>query len=445
MPLPPWSREFFSGSVEEVAARLRRSEPLRDLQSRATHLLGDLPVTAARSLDRVMQETRRGAEQVRRWSRRQTSLSTSAINGSGVLFHPALRGVPLRVEQIEALAPAPDLFQVATGAAGARIPARLRSALHKQTDAEVAVAASVAAAATAIGAWAASAGRIPAVPRCAAMRLESGRPLPEQISAGGCRVMEIGTSERCDQGDWDHAAGSAGEQLVEVTVEWPEALRRGTDGGKRAGAQAASPWRVRFLPLGSFSDFPGLESEELSSIGRGAMEDRTIVVLPGNRLLGGPESALILASSETLAAITSMPLWSVLEATLETKAALTLALEQTAASEGEAIPTAAMLETSIENLQNRGARLATQLVGSRAVAACQITEQPASLVAGEEGRIPSRQLRVVRHGGGASEWAESLAAEAPALIAQVDEDALVVDLRWIPPSVDSEVVRLLGG
>lgn len=445
MPLPPWSRELFSGSVEEVAARLRRSEPLRDLQSRATQLLGGLPVTAARSLDRVMQETRRGAEQVRRWSRRQTSLSTSAINGSGVLFHPLLRGVPLRIEHIETLAPTPDLFQLAGGTAGARIPARLRSALRCHTDANVAVANSLAAAATAIGAWAAASGRVPAVPRCAAMRLDGGRPLPEQIAAGGCRVMEIGTAERCDWGDWERAAGAAGDQLVEVTVQWPTALRPKNAAANGASSGGTAAHRVRFLPLGSFGDLPWLGSDRVSRIGQGAAEDETIAILPGNRLVGGPESGLILASSETIAAITSTPLWSVLNASVETKAALTLALEQLGATGGEAMPLAAMLETSIDNLQNRCARLATQLVGSRAVAACQITESPASLVPDDGGAVPSRQLRIVRTGGGAAEWARTLAAEAPALIAAVEEDALLVDLRWIPPSLDSELVRLLGG
>lgn len=444
MSLPSWSREFFSGSIEEVTARLRRSEPLRDLQTRATHLLGDLPVTAARSLDRVMQETRRGAEQVRRWSRRQTSLSTSAINGSGVLFHPSLRGVPLPIDQIETLAPAPDLFQVASGPAADRITGRLRSALSKHTDAQIAVAASMASAATAIGACAASAGWIPAVPRSSAMRLEAGRPLPEQIAAGGCRVIEIGAPERCDSSDWDQAAGSAGERLMRVTVKWPAALQHECEGGGFDARDNMPGRQVQFLPLGSFGDFPGLGSDRTSRVGKGAAEDQTIVVLPGNRLVGGPQCGLILASSEMIAAITSTMLWSVLEANLETKATLALALEHTESSAGEPAPASAMLQTSVENLQNRGARLATQLVGSGAVAACQVTELPASLVPGDAGMVPSRQLRIVRHGGGAADWTRSLAAESPALLARVDEDSLVVDLRWIPPSLDSELVRLLS-
>lgn len=446
MSLPSWSRELFSGSLEEVTARLRRSEPLRDLQSRAAHMLGDLPVSAARSLDRAMQETRRGAERVRRWSRRQTSLSTSAINGSGVLFHPSLRGIPLRIEQIETLAPAPDLFQIASGPAGDRITARLNSALHKYTDAQLAVTASMAAAATSIGAYAASAGSVLAVPRCAAMRLEGGRPLPDQIAAGGCRVIEIGTSERCDSDDWDRAAGIAGERLVRVTVRWPAVLERGRDGGGSAVGNGISGRQVQFLPLGSFGSFAGFSGlEELASpIGKGAMGDQTIVVMPGNRLVGGPQCGLILASAEMITALTSTPLWSALEADLETKAALALTLEQSGSSGEEASPTAAMLETSVENLQNRCARLATQLVGSGAVAACQITESPASVVQGDGGTMPSRQLRIVRHGGGAADWARTLAADVPALLTVVDDDALLVDLRWIPPSLDSELVRLLG-
>lgn len=444
MPLPPWTRELLSGSVEEFAGRLRRNESIRELQTKATDMLGELPVTAARRLERIMQESRRGAEQVRRWTRRQTSLSTMAINGSGILFHPSLSGLPLRTDQIEAFTPSPDLFQLARGPVRRRITSRLRAALGERGDVDIAVAHSPAAAATAVGAFAAATGLVLAIPRSAAMRLEGGRPLPEAIAAGGCRAIEVGSPDRCVAEDWDQAAVIAGEHLTRVSVEWPEASTRAranntapNRGGPSGGRQ------IRFLPLGSFAKVPGLSDRWVSNLDGQSWDPQTITVLPGNRLVGGPKSGLILGSSEAIAALRATPLWPALEADLPTMAALALAMERSRGPADELPPAVAMLETSVENLQNRCERLATQLVGSQRVTTCQITTAEASLVEGDGGAVPSRQLRVARSSGRAKAWAETLAAESPALLVQTEDEAIVVDLRWIPPSADSDLVRLL--
>lgn len=444
MPLPPWTRELFSGSVEELAGRLRRNESLRELQTKATDMLGELPVTAARRLERIMQESRRGAEQVRRWTRRQTSLSTMAINGSGILFHPSLSGVPLRTDQIEAFVPSPDLFQMARGPVRRRITARLRAAIGERGDVEIAVAHSSAAAATAVGAFAAATGLVLAVPRSAAMRLEGGRPLPEGIAAGGCRVIEVGSPDRCVAEDWEQAAGIAGEHLTSVSVDWPALSIRARSGDALPERSGPSGGRhVRFLPLGSFAKIPGLRDGWVSHLQAESFDPQTITVLPGNRLVGGPQSGLIVGSSEVIAALRATVLWPALEADLPTMAALALALERSRGPAEELPPAVAMLQTSVENLQNRCERLATQLVGSERVTTCEIAAAEASLVEGDGGAVPSRQLRVARSSSRAKAWAETLAAETPALLVHSEEEAIVIDLRWIPPSADSELVRLL--
>ncbi|WP_164100448.1 hypothetical protein [Candidatus Laterigemmans baculatus] len=444
MPLPPWTRELFSGSVEEFAGRLRRNDSFRELQTKATDMLGELPVTAARRLERILQESRRGTERLRRWTRRQTSLSTLAINGSGVLFHSSLAGVPLRTDQIDTFAPSPDLFQLTRGAVRQRITGRLRAALGERGDVDIAVARSTAAAATAVGAFASATGLALAVPRSAAMRLEGGRPLPEMLAAGGCRVIEVGGPDRCTADDWDQVGVVAGEHLAAVTVEWPEAAQRSHSAAARADWCAPHGRRqVRFLPLGSFSSVPGLSDSWVSNLHGRTLEPRALTVLPGDRLVGGPRSGIILGSSDAIAAIRATALWPALEADLPSMAALVLAMERSSGPADEPPPVVAMLETSVENLQNRCERLATQLVGSQRVTSCQITAADASLVEGDGGGVPSRQIRVARSSGGAKAWAETLAAEAPALLVQSEEEAIVIDLRWIPPSVDSELVRLL--
>ncbi len=45
----------------------------------------------------------------------------------------------------------------------------------------------------------------------------------------------------------------------------------------------------------------------------------------------------------------------------------------------------------------------------------------------------------------AKDWASKLANEVPALLANVDDDSLVLDLRWIQPVDDVALVAALVG
>jgi seryl-tRNA(Sec) selenium transferase len=187
------------------------------------------------------------------------------------------------------------------------------------------------------------------------------------------------------------------------------------------------------------------------------LKSHWLVLVPGNRFVGGPTCGLIFGSAAALDTIRHAALWSVLEASLGTIASLVVTLqakpllespepapgEQTQEPAPAALTT--LLATSVDNLQSRCSRLATQLAGEPLIAGCEILSEPARLAPRLAAIIPSRQLRLTTTEGHYESWQANLAAETPALLTRADSAGLVIDLRWIPPQFDSQLVSLLTG
>src|SRR5690606_23791335 len=90
-------------------------------------------------------------------------------------------------------------------------------------------------------------------------------------------------------------------------------------------------------------------------------------------------------------------------------------------------------------------RLATRLSAHESILSCQVTDESAKLTPGGPWRIGSRQLRLRRRGKEAIAWAQQLATDVPAVLTEVVDDTLVVDLRWVQPSDDTALAAALLG
>ncbi len=434
MGLPPWTRTFtrdlMSGSLDEVANRIRTAVTT-----------SELPATALRGLDRVMRETRKGAEQVRRWARRHASLSHSAVNGSGIYFHGDLASCPLAAEQLQTLIPEAELFAGNLPAQRERIVRQLDSLVNRRWGGHALVANSTAAAIVAAAASVRESSLY--LPRCCVFRPDGQRPLPELLKAGGGRLVEVGTAEGCELADWAQLNDDTCASAALFEVHWPTAAQRPSPAWS-CGEQspAANCRRISLLPYGCWEPLDEALAEACTPLNAELLERNWLTIVPGNRLLGGPRSALILGSRAALATVEAAEIWPVLAADLGTVAALVETLQQPNTNE---LSLARLLRPATENLQNRGERLATQLAGSPAIAEVQITSGPARLATDLNTEIPSRQLRIRHASLTAESWAERLRADNPALLTSIAEDQLALDLRWIPTHLDEHLAALLCG
>lgn len=457
MGIPSWAMEALMRSVGSMVDRVppERIDHLKqNLKQRAGQWLDELPQTAARGVDTVFRGVRVSKERLDRWARRHVALVTPVINASGTLAEERLQGVPVGDQAIDLVAESLAAPALRTPVALQRLQRRLQHCVGRD-DLGILVASSVDAACLAVGL--AHRGRPMYLHRSQSVRLPSGTPIPDAFSPSGAsaapdRVRELGSVDGVTPSD--HAGTSSDALLIAVdrgaanplwfapdtAAEVPASQTRilvMTACGGIAGDDAAGPWQTATTPhlRGALSLLDARRSA--------ASVD--LVITTGDALLGGPRCGVIIGRAAEIAVIANSQAWPALEAGIPTRAMLAQTLETLHSGSPDSLPVIAMLRTSEENLRSRAERLATRVSGHEVIESCQVTAEPAKLLPGGPWRIGSRQLRLRHRDRAAAQWAQQLADDVPAVLAEVDEEFLVVDLRWVQPSDDAALAAALLG
>jgi L-seryl-tRNA(Ser) seleniumtransferase len=277
-------------------------------------------------------------------------------------------------------------------------------------------------------------------------QLEEGCRLPELIAAAGAVLREVGATNRTRVEDYAEAVGNETAALLmvspadyaivgstaDVTLEELVAL------GRRRKLPV-----IRVLAVAGLldADAPGgpLPGECL----RAGAE---LVVLGGDKLLGGPQCGIVLGRSESIEALARRPLAGPLRIGKLPLAALAATLrlygdEETARRDA---PLLRLLDTSTENLENRAQRLAPQLAAAAVVDEAEPTATTTSLTghALPQRGLPSWCIRLKPSGISATRLAAMLRQGAPPVIARVEDDRLVLDLRTVLPRQDMQLAAV---
>lgn len=431
MVVPPWTKELFSGSLEDVAQRVKTA-------------IGNsqIPATALKGLELVLQETQRGAQQLRRWAKRFSSLSFSAINTSGTYFHEHLQGCPLAAEQLQQMFPGENFSTRQDSLDRRRIQQLACHAVHnyidsacliaRNTDAAVLAAIASLPPETTLALW-----------RGHAIRLSGERTLPELLGSLGHHVLELGTPSQASEDDWNivHRCDSGPVVVIDVCAPVSSTTLASHAPPITETASGHPVHRLAISPMGSLRELQGVSPEWTLRISNETLKTAWLTIVPGERLIGGPRSGIILGPQPALERLESTPIWSVLQADLGTSAGVTYTLQQAAPAP---FGLEKLIATTIENLQDRGERLAIQLAGDPYIESCQVIESKARIAPDLPREIPSRALRLKHHSLAADAWAKKLAQDTPSLITEVDGDTILVDLRWLPPTLDERIAPLIG-
>lgn len=431
-------------------------ERIDQLRQKANQLLDELPQTAARGVETVFRGAKAGKQILQRWSQRHLALVTPVINASGCLSDHRLHGVGLGDPLVELASGAIHSPLLRGEAAGERLQRRLDRCVGDH-DWGILVATSLDAACLAIGLTRHA--RPLYFHRAQSSRLPSGTAIPDafvprdSIPTGEIAIHEIGSRDgitasdatglspnailiAVDSGEveplWFSAGGrvAEGDQLQVVLM-----TACGGIGGVRG--EPLPPWLASIHPL------PRLAADHLGRIDGIAHAD--LVITGGDGLLGGPACGLIIGSRAEIENIAASAAWHALEADLVTRAMITLALEGSRGANGPEHPVALAVTTNPENLKHRAERISIRLAADESIASCQLTDAPARLTPSGTWGIASRQLRIRSHRKTADAWAAELSGGVPAVLAQVIDDSLAIDLRWVRPADDSALVAALLG
>lgn len=448
--IPSVNELLESAALRKLMERASRSvvvsgvrDFLNNLRSDVQSAAADIPLPTASEL----------AERIARWIQHEEHPTLrSVVNATGVLLHTGLGRAPLAEDAIAALADAARDYgslevDLTTGQRSQRLAA-VERLLVQLTGAEAAAVVNNNAGATLLTLAALASGREVIVSRGQLVEIGGSYRLPEVMQASGARLREVGTTNKTRLADYQAAIGDATAALMRVHTS--NYVVEGFVESTPLTELAALARRTQHLLIddigsGALWDFSryGIRGEPRpqESVAGGA----DVVLMSGDKLLGGPQCGIILGKRSCLETIARHPLARALRVDKLTLAALaaTLRLYRDPDTVEEKIPLLTLLGTSTDNLRHRAERLAPQLAACPAIAAA--TPQSATTYLGG-GSVPTQQIPTWCVAlTPAHESVDSLATRLrrghPAVLGRVQHETLLLDLRAVFARQDQLLVK----
>ncbi|HUO46886.1 MAG TPA: L-seryl-tRNA(Sec) selenium transferase [Acidimicrobiia bacterium] len=376
---------------------------------------------------------------------------SSVINATGVILHTNLGRALLSPEAAAAAASAHTgygnvEFDRATGERGPRA-AYTRRLAAVLTGAEDALVVNNNAGALFLVLLALAAGRAVPVSRGELIEIGGSYRLPELMTATGAELIEVGTTNRTRLADYRNALDHHPALFLKVhpsnyriegfteetSIDELVALGRETeipvafDAGSGL-LDATAPWLPGPTPPWLAGE-PGISQ----AIGVGA----DLVMFSGDKLLGGPQSGIIVGRADLIRRVTRHPAARALRIDAATDAALAATLEAYASERAQNLPLWRMATIDYQELAERAQAIlaATAVTGN-------VFADASTLGAGSVpgAVIPSPVLSLA-----APQTAFfSLLGENPPILTRRQGGQLLLDLRTVPSEADAHLIDALG-
>ena len=386
--------------------------------------------------------------------RREQPALRPVFNATGVILHTNLGRAPLARAALNAIARtatgASNLeYDLGEGQRGSRY-AHCASLLCELTGAEDALVVNNGAAALVLALNTLADGREAIVSRGELIEIGGSFRVPDIMAKSGSTLREVGTTNRTHVEDYRRAIGSRTGAIVKVHRSNFELRGFVAEASLRELALIAREAAIPLvMDLGSglllSLDAHGLRGEP--TVGDAVRDGATIVVMSGDKLLGGPQAGILVGTRQAVEACRRNPLTRALRVDKLTLAALeaTLALYRDPGRAVAEIPVLAMLTAAPQSVASRANEVASALRGS----GIQCDVVPSEGAVGG-GAFPTARLAssaVALHGKG-TDLERKLRTAGDAIIGRIADDRLLLDLRSIMPDQDGAfadaIVRALA-
>ena len=378
------------------------------------------------------------------------------INATGVIIHTNLGRAPLSevaAAQVARLAAGYcNLeYDLDAGARGRR-DTHAETLLCSLSGAEAACVVNNNAAATLLTLAALAAGREVIVSRGELVEIGGGFRVPDVMAQSGAVLREVGTTNRTRTSDY--AAAITDRTAAILRVHPSNFTIEGFTERPRVPelAQLASRFKIPLLddigsgylgehlagPAGSpaaLRDEPWITS----TIEAGA----NVVMFSGDKLLGGPQCGIIAGRRDLVERIRRHPLMRALRVDKMTYAALETTLQAYLAGRPEDVPLGRMIAMSVEQIGARAERLATTLRGTSLTGA--VVNGFSTIGGGSApgSTLPTRLLQLRHPELSARALEARLRTLDPPIIARIEDNLVVLDLRTVPPADDDRLATQL--
>jgi len=378
---------------------------------------------------------------------------TGVINATGVIIHTNLGRAPLSraaAARIAAIATGyTNLeYDLARGTRGRR-DAHATHLLTRLTGAGAAVVVNNNAAATMLLLAALANGREVLISRGELVEIGGGFRVPDVMAQSGAILREVGTTNRTRIADFAAAISDRTALILRVHpsnfriegfTERPS-LADLVSLGRRFNVPIAEDLGSGWFGWPDRADLPRPLADEpivSDSIEAGA----DLVSFSGDKLLGGPQAGIIAGRAEAIARIARHPLMRALRVDKLTYAALEATLEAHAIGRREEVPVIRMLGLSVAEIGARADALAASLAANGWHA--RVIDGVSTIGGGSApgAELPARLVQLERDGLSADQIEERLRSSDPPVIARIQDDHVVLDLRTVLPEQDKILANL---
>ena len=378
------------------------------------------------------------------------------INATGVILHTNLGRAPLPEGVMEEFRLAATQYSnleydLEAGARGRR-DVHTAELLTRLTGAEAAIVVNNCAAAVLVTLAALARGGEVIVSRGELIEIGDGFRIPEIMEHSGALLREVGTTNRTRLADYENAIGEKTRLLLRVHPS-----------NFKVTGFTDKPSLEELVALSQRAGIPLVED-----LGSGCLVDLTeqgiaeptvrhsveagvgIVTFSGDKLLGGPQAGIIAGRKDLIARVRRHPLFRALRVDKLTIAALEATLGAYLRAAWDEIPVMRMIRATPQELKRRAENFIRELRPELPLDEVEIEVVDGASLAGggstPDQSLPSKVIRIASARYSAAKLEQRL-RRAPAgisVIARVEEDRLVLDLRTVFPEQQPLLAKTLA-
>ena len=372
------------------------------------------------------------------------------INATGVVLHTNLGRAPLADAAIRAIEEVARGFSnleydLDSGKRGSRYT-HCVGILRQLTGADDALVVNNCAAAMVLALNAVAQKKEVLVSRGELVEIGGSFRIPDIMARSGARLVEVGTTNRTHDDDYRRAITPKTGAIVKVhrsnfaiegftaDVSVEKLVFIAAEHGLPVIHDLGSGLMIALDEFGL-----GGEPTAEAAMKSGA----TLVLMSGDKLLGGPQAGIILGDTATIAKLRKNPLTRAMRVDKLTLAALeaTLRLYMERDVALAEIPVLQMLTARVDSLEARATTLVNTLRARGHQGEVVVSESSVGGGAFPTARIPSRAIAVTSN---AERLEAALREGDPAVIGRIEDGRLLLDLRSVLPGEDAALAAAVA-
>jgi len=378
------------------------------------------------------------------------------INATGVILHTNLGRAPLPETVVDEFRRTATQYSnleydLKAGARGKR-DVHTGELLTRLTGAEAAIVVNNCAAAVLVTLAALARGGEVIVSRGELIEIGDGFRIPEIMEQSGAILREVGTTNRTHVRDYENAINEKTRVLLRVH---PSNFKVTGFTDKPSLKELVALSQRSGLPLvedlGSgclvdLSEYGVSEPTVKQSIDAGV----SVVMFSGDKLLGGPQAGIIAGKKDLIARVRRYPLFRALRVDKLTIAALEATLGAYLRAAWDEIPVIQMIRATPQELKRRAENFVREIRPELPLDEVEIEIADGTSLAGggstPSQTLPTKIIRIASARYSATKLEKRL-RDAPAgisVIARVEDDRLILDLRTVFPEQETLLVKTLA-